>query len=210
MTRVLSRWILALAVQSLGAHRRAWAEAMVGELDAAQDDRRPLRFALGCLAAAWRTLPQHREGRSALARYGVAFGLFLPVSAVLLLAALYGLPFVEGRGGLAGLISGSGPDGSLLNAGSQAIAPALTLAMLQLAACHVPLAWWVLEQDWRRVATTACIGAATMTTLLLVTACAALNVAAILQPALVLAFELAAVTVLARWHAAHDFLQEGC
>jgi hypothetical protein len=209
MTRVLARWILVLAAHSLGVHRRAWAEAMVAEFDAAEEDRRPLVFALGCLAAAWRTLPQHAEGRSALARHGVAFGLLLPVSAALILAAFHGLPFVEGRGGLAGLVSGRGPSASLLNAGSQAIAPALTLAMLQLAACHVPLAWWVLEQDWRRVTTAACGGAATMATLLLVTACAALNVVAILQPGLVLALELAAVTVLARWHAAHDLLQEG-
>lgn len=209
MTRTLSRWILALAVHGLGAHRSGWGQAMAAELDAAEDDGQALRFALGCLAAAWRTLPRHREGRSALARYGVAIGLFLPVSATMILAALYGLPFVDGRGGLAGLVSGSETHGSLLNAGSQAIAPALTLAMLQLALCHLPLAWWLLEQDWRRVATTACVGAATMATLLLVTACAALNVVAILLPALLLAIEFAAVAALARWHAARDILQEG-
>lgn len=209
MSGVLARWILVLAVHGLGARRRLWAEAMVAEFGAAEDDRRPLRFALGCLVAACRTLPQHPEGRSALVRYGVAFGLLLPVAAALILAAVCGFPFVDGSRGLAGLVSGSGTYRSLLNAGSQAIAPALTLAMLQLAACHVPLAWWVLEQDWQRVATTACVGAATMATLLLVTACAALNVAATLLPAVVLAIELAAVAALPRSHATLELLQEG-
>jgi hypothetical protein len=75
---------------------------------------------------------------------------------------------------------------------------ALTLLM---AAGHVPLAWWVLDRDWLRIATLSRLGAAAMVTLLMVLACAAVSVAKLALPCAAMAFECAAVSALASWHA---------
>ncbi|OAN57266.1 hypothetical protein A7X12_08635 [Sphingomonas sp. TDK1] len=189
---------------SLGADRGGWARAMAAECDAAEADGRLLGFALGCLLGAWRILPQHREGRFTLLRHAFSLGMLLPMAALLAVAAILGLPWIEAPNGVAWLLVGNSGSGSLLNAGSRSVAPALTLVLLQLSACHLPLAWWMLDRDWNRVAAAARFGAAAMVTLLIVTACAALNVTALLLPCTMIGVEFAAVLALASMQSRQD------
>lgn len=191
---------MALAARSLGSHRRAWAEAMTSELEAAEADGRPLRFALGCLVGAWRMMPTHAEGRFVLASHALALGIFIPVAATLAVAALFGFPFVAASDGIHFYLSGSGAHVLLLNDGNRSVAPSLSLLMLLMAAYHLPLAWWTLDRDWERVAAANCFGAAIMTTLTIVTSCMALDPTRLMLPVAVLAAELGAVSMLARWH----------
>ncbi len=86
---------MALAVRSLGEHRIAWAQAMAAEFKAAEEDGRPLRFALGCLIGAWRMMPAHAEGRFVLASYALSLGVLIPVAAMLALAAAFGFPLLR-------------------------------------------------------------------------------------------------------------------
>jgi hypothetical protein len=199
-----SRLVMALAMHGMGTHRGMWAQAMLAEFAVAEADGRPFRFAFGCLIGAWRTLPQHDEGRFALAGYGLSLGLLLPVAGVLTMAALLGLPFSETGDGIGGFLSGSGPYRSLLNPGTLAAGPALTLALLLLALCHLPVAWWVVEHDWPRVTAALCFGASAMTTLGIATGCTTQHVGALLLPFTLLAIEFAAVSALAWSHTARS------
>ncbi|MDB5722269.1 MAG: hypothetical protein JWP15_2887 [Alphaproteobacteria bacterium] len=201
MTRTVARLIMTVATLSLGAHRSAWGQAMLVELEAAEADDRALGFAFGCLIGAWRTMPEHAEGRFVLTSYALSLGLIIPIAAVLVLAGAFGFPFVDAGGGMFGFLSGSGTQVLLLNAGTEALGPALTLVMLLLAACHLPLAWWVLDRDWDRVVIALCFAAASITTLAIVTSCAALDPKQMLLPASALALETIAMSILARWHA---------
>lgn len=202
MSAMLPRLLLKLATGSLGPHHRAWGEAMTAEFVVAERDGQAFRFALGCLIGVWRMLPQHRAGRHALAGHALACGLFLPIAALLAMAAWIGVPFVEAGDDLLGIMSGNGSHRSLLNAGSWAIGPALTLAMLLLAAGHLPLAWWVVERDWRRVGTAVRIVAAAKMTLALAIVCVGLPLTALRWPCAALAIEVVALGTVARMHAA--------
>ncbi len=204
-----SRLVMALAMHGLGAHRQVWAQAMRAEFAVAEADGRPFRFAFGCLIGAWRTLPQHGEGRFALAGYGLSLALLLPVAGVLTMAALQGLPFGEASGGIGALLSGSGPYRSLLNPGTLAAGPALTLALLLLALCHLPVAWWVVEHDWPRVTAASCFGAAAMTTLAIATGCTTQHVDALLLPFALLMIEVVAVSALAWSHTVRSGARAG-
>ncbi|KQM96582.1 hypothetical protein [Sphingomonas sp. Leaf25] len=207
MSAPLARLLLALAVRSLGTRHAAWGAAMLAEQPAAAADGRSLRFALGCLIGAWRMLPRHGEGRRLLAGYALALGLLLPVAAMLVVATLFGFPFVTASDGLGGFLTGSGTHVSLLNAGTRSTGPVLAVLLLALAGCHLPLAWWVLDRNWARVATAMRFGAATITTLALLTACAMLDVTTLLPPVAAVVAELAAVSTFAWWHdaAQEDF-----
>jgi hypothetical protein len=123
MMAKLARLVLALAVQTLGTHRRPWAQAMRAEFDMAQADGTALRFACGCLLAAWRTLPCHSEGRFTLASYALCLVLLLPMGAMLAMAALSGFPFVDASAGWAGFLLEQGNFTSQLNPGTQCLAP---------------------------------------------------------------------------------------
>ncbi|WP_315763268.1 hypothetical protein [Sphingomonas sp. Y38-1Y] len=195
-----ARWIVALAALSLGQSRRAWGEAMMAEFEAAEEDGQPLRFAVGCLIGAWRTMPTNEEGRFRLASYVLAIGLMVPVGTALLIAAALGFPFVETRGGVADFLAG-GSHPSLLNVGNFTIAPSLCAVMLALALCHLPLAWWTLDGNWRGVAAMTRFGAAAITTLAIVTTLVALNPLPLLMPLAALGVELAGIAVLIGWQA---------
>lgn len=191
---------MAVAVRSLGAHRHAWAQAMATEFEVAKEDGRPFRFALGCLIAAWRTMPAHAEGRFMLASYALSLGILIPMAAMLALAAAFGFPFLAASDGIDGYLSGGGAHVLLLNDGSLFLAPSLTLLMMAMAALHLPLAWWMLDGDWDRVAAANRLGAAIAMTLAIVTSCAALNPTRLLLPIAALAAEMGMILVLTRWH----------
>nr|WP_294817847.1 hypothetical protein [uncultured Sphingomonas sp.] len=200
MTATSARLVMALAVRGLGEHRIAWAQAMAAEFKAAEEDGHPLRFALGCLIGAWRMMPAHAEGRFVLASYALSLGVLIPVATMLALAAAFGFPFFTASDGVDGYLWGSGAHMLLLNDGNMIVAPSLTLLMMAMAALHLPLAWWVLDGDWDRVAAANRFGAAAATTLAIVTSLAALDPTRLLLPIAVLAAEMGMILVLTRWH----------
>ena len=72
--------------------------------------------------------------------------------------------------------------------------------MMSMAALHLPLAWWMLDGDWDRVAAANRFGAAAATTLAIVTSLAALDPSRLLLPIAVLAAEIATIWALTRWY----------
>ena len=201
MTAIAARLAMALAVRSLAPRRRAWAQAMEAEFAVADADGRALGFALGCLWGAWRMLPRHADGRFALASHAVAFALLVPLAALLAAAVALGFPCVDASAGLGGFVSGQGKFVSSLNAGTRAIGAALTLTTMLVAVGHLPLAWWVLERDWARVAAAMRLGAAALVTLAIAAACAGLDGATLLPLVAAWTIDVATVATLARWHA---------
>lgn len=115
-------------------------------------------------------------------------------------AAAFGFPFLAASDGVDGYFSGSGAHVLLLNDGSLFVAPSLTLLMMGMAALHLPLAWWMLDGDWDRVAAANRFGAAIAMTLVIVTNCAALDPTRLLLPIAVLAAEMGMILALTRWH----------
>ena len=200
MTATPARLVMALAVRSLGEHRIAWAQAMTAEFEAAEEDGRPLGFALGCLIGAWRMMPAHAEGRFVLASYALSLGVLIPAAAMLAEAAAFGFPFFAASNGVDGYLWGSGAHVLLLNDGNMIVAPSLVLLVMAMAALHLPLAWWMLDGDWDRVAAANRFGAAAAATLVIVTSLAALDPSRLLLPIAVLAAEMAMIRALTQWH----------
>jgi hypothetical protein len=192
---------MVLVVRCLGEERRDWAAAMLGEYETAVEDARPLSFALGCLAAAVREMPRHRQGRVALVGNGVALGLIVPAAALCVWSALLGFPFLAfGDVGMRGFLAGASRQLPLLNGGDWALAPPLTMLVLLLAAGQMLLAWFVLERNWDRASAAHRFNAAVMTTLVALGALLAFDMT-IMAPLLVgLVTEVLAVQALAWWH----------
>ncbi|WP_294266910.1 hypothetical protein [uncultured Sphingomonas sp.] len=199
MNRRLAWIVMAVTARSLGSRRADWAWAMAAELEAAEAEGRPLRFALGCLVAAWRTMLAHAEGRFTLVSHALAIGVILPVASMLSVAAIFGFPFMAASDGLAGYLYGSGQHRLLLNVGNMIAAPSLLCLMLLTAALHLPVAWWILDRDWARVGMASRFGAAAVTTLTIVSGCAAIDPTSLILPIWVLAAETAAIFTLATW-----------
>lgn len=199
MNRRLAWIVMAVTARSLGSRRADWAWAMAAELEAAEAEGRPLRFALGCLVAAWRTILAHAEGRFTLVSHALAIGVILPVASMLSVAAIFGFPFMAASDGLAGYLYGSGQHRLLLNVGNMIAAPSLLCLMLLTAALHLPVAWWILDRDWARVGMASRFGAAAVTTLTIVSGCVAIDPTSLILPIWVLAAETAAIFTLATW-----------
>lgn len=199
MTRRLAWIVMALTARSLGPRRSDWAWAMAAELEVAEEHGRPLRFAIGCLLGAWRTMLGHAEGRFTLVSHALAVGVILPVAGMLSVAAIFGFPFMAASDGLAGYLYGSGEHRLLLNVGNVIAAPSLLCLMLLTAALHLPVAWWILDRDWARVGMASRFGAAAVTTLAIVSGCAAIDPTSLILPIWVLAAETAAIFTLATW-----------
>ncbi|RYD28020.1 MAG: hypothetical protein EOP89_03445, partial [Lysobacteraceae bacterium] len=83
------------AIVCLGDRRREWGIAMRGEFEASIADGKPLSFAFGCLLGALRARLADPDGRLALASYGLAIGLILPLAAVLAVGAIVGFPYLD-------------------------------------------------------------------------------------------------------------------
>lgn len=156
MTATLPRALMSVAARCLGDHRREWAVAMRAEFQAAEEDGRPLAFALGCLIAAWRELPAHEEGRLTLASYALVSLLLVPMSAMLAASVLADFPSSYiGPAEVYGWPKAARTGVPLLNEGNRAAVPSLALLVVLLAASHLRLAWLVLDRDWARSAAVA-------------------------------------------------------
>jgi amino acid transporter len=202
MKAAVSRGMMALAVRCLGESRREWAAAMLGEFEIAASEGKSLRFATGCLAAAWRGMVTREEGRFTLTNYALALGLMIPMAALQIGCALFGLPYLyPGQGGLPGALLEGGAHEPLMRGTYQAAVPSLALLLLVLGLGHLRIAWALLDRDWTRVTRTGTLILAAAVTLIIVLSVFFLDCTQALLQAAVLAIELAIVSVVARWHA---------
>ena len=202
MMAALARAVMAVAVHSLGDHRREWALAMQVEFEAAIEDGRPLDFAIGCLVGAWREMPAHEEGRFVLASYVLVIGMVIPMASLLILGALLGLPYLyPWHVEFPGLVAGSGGQELAVTDANRGAIPSLAIIVLLLGAAHLRIAWVILERDWERVAVMGRLNAAATATLVIFTGVLFFDDAQALMQAAVLAVELTAIAVLTRWHA---------
>ncbi len=195
MMERLSRALMALAVRSLGVHRSEWAHAMQAEFEAALEDEKPLSFAVGCLAGAWREMPANDEGRFVIANYVLAIGLILPVTVMMLSSILTEF----GQLGAQDLLPLGGESAPLLTDANRSAMPSLAIVLLLLGATHLRIAWSLLERDWSNVAETGSMIAALTVTLALFSGLVFLSATGLIHAAVV-AVELLAMLVLARWH----------
>ncbi|MBJ7499454.1 MAG: hypothetical protein JHC57_06850 [Sphingopyxis sp.] len=200
MKTSIARAMVTLASACMEEKHSEWGLAMQAELEEAIAAGKPLRFAVGCLAASLRRMPVHNEGRFSLTAHAFALGLLIPVAALQTGLALFGFPHSLARG--SALTSGQN---ALLGGMYHATIPLLVALMLVLAIGHLGMAWLLLNRDWQRVVKA---GALTLSTMIaIVTFMSVLNLEvglALLQCA-ILMVELAVLGGLASWHA--DLLQ---
>lgn len=202
MTAAIARAIMALAACCTDARHRQWSAAMRAEFEVALLDGHALRFATGCLAAAWRTMLTREEGWFTLSSYALTLGIMLPMAALQIGCALFGFPYLyPGEGGLAGaLLEGRAHEG-LLRGTYQHAVPSLSFLLLMLGVAHLRIAWAMLERDWACVRRWGGGALAAAVTLLLLMAVLFLDAGQAMLQAVVLAIELATVTIVAQWHA---------
>lgn len=201
MKTVLSKVIMALAMSCLGESRRDWAAAMEAEFETAAADDEQLRFAGGCLIAAWRIMLTVEEGRFILTSYAVALGLLMPMAALQVGCALFGLPYLyPGSGGLPGALLEGGAYEHLIRGVYQAAILPLALLQLLIGFGHMRVAWGMLERDWASVTRSAMRTLAAAATLILFMAILFLNSRQALLQGAILGVELAIIVLLARWH----------
>ena len=192
---------MALAVHSLGNHRREWGLAMQVEFEAAREDGKPLTFAIGCFIAACRELPGHEEGRFAIASHVLALFVIVPVAALMTSSVLTGFPSSYlGHLGYHGLLAISGEQRPLLSDANLSAVPSLALLVLLLAALHLRIAWLALDRDWSSLIGVGALSAAATATLVIFSAVVFVDYVAAFAQLAVLTLECTAASALARWH----------
>ncbi len=201
MTVALSRCLMKIAIRCVGARRRDWGLAMLGEFEASIADGKPLSFALGCLHGAWRMMLTHPDGRLALTSYALAVGLILPLAAVLTIGAIIGFPYLDfGHDDVVGILSFGGARPTLLDDGNRAAASSLSLAVFLLAGASVLIAWAILDRNWDRVAALERFTAAATLTLIVFVALLGFDETRMALPILAFVAQHVAILVLVRWH----------
>jgi hypothetical protein len=193
---------MALAAASLSESRREWSFAMRVEFETAVADGKPLRFAVGCLTAAWREMITREEGRFLLTNYALALGLMIPMAALQIGCAVIGLPYLyPDQTGLAGALLQGGAQEALLRGVYQAAVPSLSLLLLLLGLGHLRIAWAMLDRDWLRVQRTGMLTLAAAATLIIFMGTLFLDGRQAMLQAAVLTIELATLSIVVRWHA---------
>lgn len=198
----MSRAMMAVAGRCLGESRRDWAAAMEAEFAIAAMAGKPLAFAAGCLAAAWRDMLSREDGRFTLTSYAVALGLMVPMAAIQFGCALFGFPFLyPGTEGLAGALLLGGDHLDLVGDFYRTAVPPLGLLLIALGVGHLRIAWAMLDCDWARVRRIGTLTLAVATTLILFMGALFLDSSRALLQVGVLTIELAILWLLARWSA---------
>jgi len=173
---------------------------MQAEFEAAVEDGKPFLFAIGCLAAALRSMVTQGEGRLVLTNYLLALGLLIPMAAMQFQQAIGLAMFIE-NGASQGMLADNVARNPYLIWSLNSAAPVLLTLSLLLGIAQLCLAWVLVEGNWSCVVKLgALIGAATLTLLLL---SGVLMLALLPQVVHVAALgvELAAILFTARWHA---------
>jgi hypothetical protein len=200
MMLAFSRALMTLACRSLGEARHEWAQAMWAEFDTVVQDGRPLPFAIGCLFGALRQMPMQEEGRFMLTNYTLALGIMMPMAALQVGCAVFGLPYLfPGTAGLRGTMA---PAQELLFGGAyRAAVPSLTILLLLSGGGQLRIAWLMLERDWSRVTSTGIAILAAIATLILFMGTLFLDTSQVVTQGAILAIELMVLAGLSRWHA---------
>lgn len=201
MTLTLSRAIMALAMACMGDDRRDWAVAMTAEFDVAADDGRALSFAAGCLWAATRELVVSAHGRFVMTSYAVALGIMLPVAALQIACAVFGLPYLyPGHHGLSGALI-EGMSTVWTRGFYQSAGPMLAMLQLAIGIAHLRGAWLLLERDWAGATRWSVRTLSVSTTLILFMGALFLDVRQAAIMGVVVAFEFAILLMLSSRHA---------
>ncbi len=201
MTTVLSRAIMALAIACIGEDRREWAAAMTAEHEIAASDGQGLSFAAGCLFAAGRALVASAHGRFLLTSYAVALGVMLPVAALQIACAVFGLSYLyPGHHGLSGALI-EGMSTVWMRGFYQSAGPVLALLQLAIGIAHLKLAWGLLERDWAAAIRWAVRTLAISTTLVLFMGALFIDVRQASIMGVVVLFEFAMLLIVSSWHA---------
>jgi hypothetical protein len=149
MTKTLSPMMMTLAMASVSEERRGWAVAMRAEYDEAAAEGGALSFASGCLVAAWRDRLSHERDRFVLGLYAIALGVMVPMAALQVGCAVFGLPYLyPGQHGLAGAMLVGNAREALLSSIYLSAVPSLALLQLMTGLAHLRLAWVLVERDW--------------------------------------------------------------
>lgn len=202
MKNPIARALMALAAAALGESRQQWSMAMRVEFETEVAEADRLRFAFGCLIGAWRDMVSRAEGRFTLTSYGLALGLIMPMAALQVGCALFGMPYLYpgGEGLSHAMLVGQEHEALLRSIYQAAIVP---LALLQLAIGygHVRVAWAMLERDWAVVMRSGLCTLASAATLILFMSILFLNSRQAMLQGAILGIELGIAVILARWHA---------
>lgn len=151
MTMQVAHLVMVMALRCLSQDDAGWGRAMRAEFDEAARDGGQLRFALGCLMAAWRRLPRHREGRCVLASHALVLGLIVPIATFHLGCAWSGVRLLlSGHDHYHTMLAAGGARGRTLAEAYLAAAPALTALLFALGGAHLFIAWAILDGDGRR------------------------------------------------------------
>lgn len=201
MMTALSRCVMAAAIVCLGDRRREWGIAMRGEFEASIADGKPLSFAFGCLLGASRARLADPDGRLALASYGLAIGLILPLAAVLAVGAIAGFPYLDfAQDNVVGILAFGGATSTLLDDGNRAAASSLSMVVFLLAGTSVLIAWAILDRHWVRVAAIKRFAAAATSTLIVFVGLLGFDETRMILPILGLVAQHVAVLMLMQWH----------
>ncbi|MHA6721342.1 hypothetical protein ACX40Y_18065 [Sphingomonas sp. RS6] len=201
MILFVARGLLRLARACLGERHVEWAAAMEAELDEAAAAGEALPFALGCLTAASRRMFTGEQGHLLLTSYALVLGMVLPMAALQIGCALFGLPYLyPDQHGLAGALLERSPRQDLLPGVYQAAIPALALLQAMIGLGHLRVGWLTLERDWAGATRWGSICLAATITLILFMAALFLDGRQVVLQGTVLAIELATIVAVARWH----------
>lgn len=202
MRAAASRAIMTLAVCCLDESRREWSAAMLAEFETVVADGKPLQFATGCLTVAWREMLTREKGHFVLTNYALVLGVMIPMAALQIGCALFGLPYLyPGQHGLSGALLEGGTHEELLRSVYQAAIPSIALLQLLIGLGHLRIAWVMLNRDWTEVMRSGMRTAAAAATLVLFMGVLFLDSTQALLQIAVLTIELATISIVARWHA---------
>jgi hypothetical protein len=174
---------------------------MRAEFDEAIAAGRPLHFASGCLAAAWREMPKLAEGRLVLTHYALALCMLIPMAVLQFAMALGFSSLLGGHDTFSGILLAGATQNPILALCQFSAAPCLLALWLVLGIGHLGIAWLVVERDWAGVANVAAIIGSALATLFIFTAALVLDPTFLFLQAAAMAVEMHVLIAVARPHA---------
>lgn len=201
MTMSVSRAIMALAMACMGDDRRDWAAAMQAEFHVAMAEGQALSFAAGCLVAAGRELLTSAQGRFVLTSYGLALCVMLPMAALQVACAVFGLSYLyPGHHGLSGALI-DGMSTVWMRGFYQTAGPVLALLQLAIGIGHLRLAWVLLDRAWADALRWSVRTLAISTTLVVFMGALFIDVRQAVIMGAVVALEFALLLIVSSWYA---------
>ncbi len=201
MTMRLSGAIMAIATACMGDDRREWAAAMTAEYHVAAAEGQALSFAAGCMMAAGRGLVTSAHGRFLLTNYALALGIMLPMAALQIGCAVFGLPYLyPGHHGLSGALI-EGMSSGWMHGFYQSAGSVLALLQLVIGIAHLRLAWVLLDRNWENALRWAARTMAISSTLTLFMCALFIDVGQAAIMGGITGLEFAILLIVSGWHA---------